>query len=45
MIIGALAVAFLGRPRATRDVDALIFLAEDRWSSFLKKGEEFSFQP
>jgi hypothetical protein len=43
LIIGGLAVAFLGRPRTTRDVDAIIFLEEDQWLSFLKKGEAFSF--
>ena len=45
MIIGGLAVALLGRPRVTRDVDAVILLDESRWAEFLDKGEQFSFFP
>ncbi|MBS0614810.1 MAG: nucleotidyltransferase, partial [Proteobacteria bacterium] len=35
MIIGGVAVAVLGRPRATRDVDTLALMPEDRWASVL----------
>jgi hypothetical protein len=44
VIIGGLAVAFLGRARTTRDVDAIVFVKENHWSSFLKKGEALSFR-
>jgi hypothetical protein len=44
MIIGGLAVALLGRPRATKDVDAVILLEENRWADFLKAGADFSFE-
>ena len=44
MVIGGLAVAVLGRPRTTRDVDAIAFVEEERWRSFLKKAASFSFR-
>lgn len=34
IIIGGLAVALHGRPRVTRDVDAVILLDEARWPGF-----------
>ncbi len=43
MIIGGLAVALHGRPRATRDVDAVIWLDEARWAEFLKLGRKHHF--
>jgi hypothetical protein len=43
-IIGGLAVGLLGRPRTTRDVDAIIFIDEPRWPTFLEKGRDFTFQ-
>lgn len=45
LVIGGLAVALLGRPRVTRDVDALVWLAEDRWAAFLDAGRAFGFLP
>ena len=45
VVIGGLAVAFRGRARTTRDVDAIIFMDEDQWPAFLKKGEKLSFRP
>jgi hypothetical protein len=45
LIIGGLAVALLARPRATRDIDALVLVAEDRWSAFLDAGSKFGFIP
>lgn len=45
LVIGGLAVALLGRPRVTRDVDALVWLAEDRWAAFLDAGKAFGFLP
>src|SRR5205807_947680 len=41
--VGGLAVAVLGRPRLTQDVDAIIFLEQDLWPQFLRKGEALSF--
>ena len=45
VLIGAVAVAFLGRPRTTRDVDALAFVPEERWRTFLAAGERFGYFP
>ena len=44
LIIGGLAVALLGRPRTTRDLDAMIFVEEGRWAEFLKLGKQWSFK-
>ncbi len=45
LIIGGVAASLLGRPRATRDVDALVLLAEDHWADFLNRGALFGFVP
>jgi hypothetical protein len=45
LIIGGLAVALLGRPRMTRDVDVMVLLPEDRWPAFLEAGRAFGFFP
>jgi hypothetical protein len=45
LVIGGLAVALLGRPRVTRDVDALVLLAEERWPAFMEAGRAFGFVP
>lgn len=45
MVIGGLAVALVGRPRTTRDVDAVIQLDEDRWQEFLATGARYGFAP
>jgi Nucleotidyl transferase AbiEii toxin, Type IV TA system len=45
VVIGGLAVALLGRPRMTRDIDALILLPEDRWPAFLTAAGAFGFVP
>lgn len=42
-VIGGVAVAILGRPRLTRDLDALVFLEEAKWAEFLKKGRRHGF--
>jgi hypothetical protein len=44
-VIGGLAVALLGRPRVTRDIDALILLPDDRWAAFLAAGSAFGILP
>jgi hypothetical protein len=45
LVIGGLAVALLGRPRVTRDVDGMVLLAEERWPAFLDAGRSFGFVP
>jgi Nucleotidyl transferase of unknown function (DUF2204) len=45
LIIGGLAVALLGRPRVTRDVDALVLLPEERWPAFIAAAAEFGLVP
>jgi hypothetical protein len=38
VVIGGLAASLLGRPRLTRDVDALVLLEESRRADFLHLG-------
>jgi hypothetical protein len=45
LIIGGLAVALLGRPRVTRDVDALVLLEEEHWPAFFDAAPTFGFAP
>jgi hypothetical protein len=45
VIIGGVAASLLGRPRVTRDVDALVVLDETEWARFLAAGERFGFAP
>lgn len=44
-IIGGVAASLLGRPRLTRDVDALVWLDEGRWPRFVEGGAAFGFVP
>lgn len=36
MIVGGVAASVLGRPRATRDIDALAVVPEDQWAALLE---------
>jgi len=45
MVIGGIAASLLGRPRATRDIDVVVWIAPDRWKSFLKAGRDHGFFP
>lgn len=45
MVIGGVAASILGRPRATRDVDAVILLDQGEWETFLAAGARFGFRP
>ena len=45
IIIGGIAASLLGKPRTTRDIDALVFVDENKWPEFLKTGENFGFYP
>jgi hypothetical protein len=43
VIIGGVAASLLGRPRATRDVNVLVWLGEDAWEHFLASAAPFGF--
>ena len=45
VVIGGLAASLLGRPRLTRDVDALVMVDEGHWAEFLAAGAEHGFMP
>ncbi|HWX41283.1 MAG TPA: nucleotidyltransferase [Blastocatellia bacterium] len=42
-VIGGVAASILGRPRATRDVDAVVLMDTARLESFLASGSQFGF--
>ena len=44
-IVGGVAASILGRPRLTEDVDVLVLLDREDWSSFLAAGQAFGFVP
>src|SRR5437867_2972300 len=44
-VIGGVAASLLGRPRVTRDIDALVLLDESEWEAFLGKGVALGFAP
>jgi|SRR5215813_10635736 len=43
--IGGVAVSLLAQPRATQDIDAVIWLEEQHWKSFLDSGEKYAIVP
>ena len=43
--MGGVAASILGSSRATRDVDALVWLDEAGWEKFLAAGTQFGFVP
>lgn len=45
VIIGGVAASLLGRPRLTRDIDAVVLLDSRRWEKFLTVGRQFGFEP
>ena len=45
MIIGGLAVSFMGRPRFTNDIDLIILDLDDRISEFVQKLKKFGIEP
>jgi len=45
ILVGGVAASLLGRPRLTRDVDAIVLLREERWESFLSTAARFRFAP
>lgn len=42
-IVGGVATGLLGAPRVTQDIDAVIWLENERWRTFLEKGAEYGF--
>jgi hypothetical protein len=44
-VIGGVAASLLGRPRVTRDIDALVLLNESEWGAFLAREAGFGFVP
>lgn len=44
-IIGGVAASLLGRPRVTRDIDAMVMLDSGKWEGFLAAGRQFGFAP
>lgn len=44
-IIGGVAASLLGRPRVTRDIDAVVLLGEKDWVPFLGTGMQLGFVP
>ena len=45
IIIGGVAASLLGRPRVTRNIDALVLLDSNGWEEFLNGGQRFGFIP
>ncbi len=45
VVIGGVAVALLGRPRITRDVDAMVLLEDKREEDLLTSAQEYGFEP
>lgn len=45
LIIGGVAASLLGRPRATGDIDALVWLAEESWAGFLEAARRHGLEP
>ena len=45
VLIGGVAASFLGRPRFTRDIDAIVVLGEEGWGEFLSAAARFRFAP
>jgi Nucleotidyl transferase of unknown function (DUF2204) len=44
-IIGGVAASLLGRPRLTRDIDAVVIVPDREWRRFLELGATFGFAP
>ncbi|HEX8844021.1 MAG TPA: nucleotidyl transferase AbiEii/AbiGii toxin family protein [Pyrinomonadaceae bacterium] len=43
--IGGVAVSLLAQPRATQDIDAVVWLDEKKWESFFIAGKAYGFEP
>jgi len=45
MVVGGIAASILGRPRATRDIDSLAFVPEERWTALLAEAGNHGIGP
>jgi hypothetical protein len=45
MIVGGIAASILGRPRATRDIDALVVASDDQWIQLLGSSKVHGILP
>lgn len=45
MIVGGIAASILGRPRATRDIDALAVVPDDQWTQLLGSSKAHGILP
>lgn len=45
MVVGGVAASILGRPRATRDIDVLVILSQDKWAEALSSAERHGIAP
>lgn len=45
MIIGGIAASVLGRPRLTRDIDALVIMPESGWAAAVRSTAQFGIEP
>lgn len=45
MIVGGIAASILGRPRATRDIDALALVPEERWNGLVASAKAHGILP
>ncbi|MQY59440.1 MAG: hypothetical protein GH144_07535 [Clostridia bacterium] len=43
MLIGGIAVALWGEPRATQDIDIVVLISKDRAFDFLKEAKKYGF--
>ena len=44
VVIGGIAAGLLGTPRITHDVDVLVVMDDDTWSTFLNEAGRFGFE-
>ncbi|MGH7785519.1 MAG: hypothetical protein ACRERC_01560, partial [Candidatus Binatia bacterium] len=45
VVIGGVAASILGRPRLTRDVDAMLLLSDADWERFVGLADAAGFEP
>lgn len=45
VIVGGVAASLLGRPRMTRDIDAVVLADDVGWEQFVESGAQYGFSP
>jgi hypothetical protein len=45
VVVGGIAASLLGRPRATRDIDVIVWIDPEKWKTFLKSGQNHGIFP